>query len=41
MVKKNFKKKDWLAAFCVTLFILIVGALHLTKGVPDWGDDFA
>lgn len=41
MAKHNFEKKDWLAAVLVTLFILILGASNLTRGIPDWGDDFA
>ncbi len=41
MVNHVYKKKEWIAALLVTLFILFIGASHLTKGVPDWGDDFA
>ena len=37
----RFTKQDWLAALFVTLFVLFIGAATLTKGVPDWGDDFA
>ena len=41
MVPHVYTKNDWIAALLVTLFILVMGASHLTKGVPDWGDDFA
>lgn len=41
MEKHGFEKKDWLAALFVTIFILVIGAITLTKGVPEWGDDFA
>ena len=41
MVKQGYKKRDWLAALFVTVFILVIGATTLTKGVPEWGDDFA
>ena len=36
-----YSRKDWLFAALVSLFVLLVGACWLTKGVPDWGDDFA
>lgn len=41
MATDVFHKKDWIAAIIVTVIILMIGAINLTKGVPDWGDDYA
>lgn len=37
----GFSRRDRAGAILAALFILILGAASLTKGVPKWGDDFA
>ena len=39
--KTVYSKKDWLSAALVSLFVLLVAICYVTKGVSDWGDDFA
>lgn len=35
----RYNLKDWLAAIIITVLLLCIGGITLTKGLPYWGDD--
>ena len=35
----RYNRKDWLIAIIITVLLLGIGGVTLTKGLPYWGDD--